>query len=173
MGECVIESLTRIEQRDAVDQALLDAHLEPSTIHRLLGYSPDSGRFRHHRNNPLSAKVVIVDEGSMLDVTLMERLTNAIQPGARLILLGDANQLPSVAAGSVFRALVPSAEDSLGPLAAASMRLEVNHRMKSDDPSGRSILLAARSINEGVTDLLSSVDEANAPIVVRRSSLES
>ncbi len=172
MGECVSESLTRIEDRDAVDQALLDAHLEPSTIHRLLGYSPDSGRFRHHRNNPLSAKVVIVDEGSMLDVTLMERLTNAIQPGARLILLGDANQLPSVAAGSVFRDLVPSGEDGLGPLAAASMRLEVNHRMKSDDASGRSILLAARSINDGDTNLLNSVDEANAPIVVRRSSPE-
>jgi exodeoxyribonuclease V alpha subunit len=172
MGECVSESLTRIEDRDAVDQALLDARLEPSTIHRLLGYSPNSGRFRHHRNNPLSAKVVIVDEGSMLDVTLMERLTNAIQPGARLILLGDANQLPSVAAGSVFRDLVPSGEDGLGPLAAASMRLEVNHRMKTDDASGRSILLAARSINDGDANLLSSVDEANAPIVVRRSSAE-
>ena len=170
MGECVGESLNRIEQRDAVDQALLDAHLTPSTIHRLLGYSPDSGRFRHHRNNPLSAKVVIVDEGSMLDLTLMERLTSAIQPGARLILLGDANQLPSVAAGSVFRDLIPSGEDGLGLLAAASIRLEVNHRMKSDDPSGRSILLAARSINDGDSNLLSSVDEANAPIVVRRSS---
>src|SRR5260370_36377430 len=106
----------------------------------------------------------------MLDVTLMERLTNAIQAGARLILLGDANQLPSVAAGSVFRALVPSAEDGLGLLAAASMRLEVNHRMKSDDASGRSILLAARSINLGVTDLLSSIDEANAPVVMQRIS---
>jgi len=170
MGECVGESLTRIEQRDAVDQALLDAHIEPATIHRLLGYSPDSGRFRHHRNNPLSAKVVIVDEGSMLDVTLMERLTNAIQPGARLILLGDANQLPSVAAGSVFRALVPSADERPGPLAAATMQLEQNHRMKSEDAAGRSILLAARSINEGDTSLLSSIDDANAPIVMRRLS---
>ena len=132
MGECIDESLTRIEQLDNVDQALLDAHLEPATIHRMLGYSPDSGRFRYHRNNPLSAKVVIVDEGSMLDVGLMERLTNAIRPGARLILLGDANQLPSVAAGSVFRDLVPSAGDDTGPLTAASMRLEVNHRMKSE-----------------------------------------
>jgi exodeoxyribonuclease V alpha subunit len=170
IGECVSESLTRIEDRDAVDQALLDARLEPSTIHRLLSYSPDSGRFRHHRNNPLSAKVVIVDEGSMLDVTLMERLVNAIQPGARLILLGDANQLPSVAAGSVFRDLVPSGEDGPGPLDSASMRLEVNHRMKSDDASGRSILLAARAINDGDTNLLNLVDEA--PIVVRRSSPE-
>jgi exodeoxyribonuclease V alpha subunit len=169
MGECVNESLTRIEGRDNIDQALLDARVAPATIHRLLAYSPESGRFRHHRNNPLSAKVVIVDEGSMLDVTLMERLTNAIQPGARLILLGDANQLPSVAAGSVFRALVPSPEDQIGPLAAASMRLEVNHRMKSEDAAGRSILLAARSINDG-GDLMSPADEAIPPIVARRSS---
>src|SRR5208282_112652 len=170
MRECIGESLTRIERLDSVDQALLDARLEPATIHRMLGYSPDSGRFRHHRNNPLSAKVVIVDEGSMLDVTLMERLTNAIRPGARLILLGDANQLPSVAAGSVFRDLVPSAGDDAGPLTAASMRLEVNYRMKSESSAGRSILVAARSINDGDTRLLNSTGESNTPIVARRSS---
>jgi len=170
MGECIGESLTRIEKRDEVDQSILDAHLEPATIHRLLGYSPGSGRFRHHRNNPLAAKVVIVDEGSMLDVTLMERLTNAIQPGARLILLGDANQLPSVAAGSVFRDLVPDRADDAGLLSAASMRLEENHRMKSESAAGRSILLAARAINDGATDFLSAVDESKAPIVTRRVS---
>jgi len=172
MGECIGESLTRIEGLDSVDQALLDAHLEPATIHRMLGYSPDSGRFRHHRNNPLSAKVVIVDEGSMLDVILMERLASAIQPGARLILLGDADQLPSVAAGSVFRDLVASAGDDTGPLSAASMRLEVNHRMKSESSAGRSILLAARSINHGDAGLLDSVDESKTPIVARRSSAD-
>src|SRR5260370_36219110 len=109
MGECIRESLSRIEMSDDVDKALLDAHPEPATIHRHLGYSFDSGRFRYHRNNPLSARVVIVDEGSMLDLALMERLTDAIQPGAQLILLGDADQLPSVAAGSVFRGLAPRA----------------------------------------------------------------
>ena len=170
MGECIAESLTRIERLDTVDQALLDAHLEPATIHRMLGYSPESRRFRHHRNNPLSARVVIVDEGSMLNVTLMERLANAIAPGARLILLGDADQLPSVAAGSVFRDLVPSAGEDTGPLAAASMRLEVNHRMKSESSAGRSILLAARSINRGDAGFLNSTDESNTPIVARRSS---
>ncbi|HYK65888.1 MAG TPA: AAA family ATPase, partial [Patescibacteria group bacterium] len=166
MGECVNESLMRIEQRDSVDQSLMNAHLEPATIHRLLGYSPDSGRFRHHRNNPLSARVVIVDEGSMLDVALMERLLSAIRPGARLIVLGDINQLPSVAAGSVFRDLA----DSAGPLPCASVRLSVNHRMKSDDPAGRSILAVAGAINRGSADLLSIVDEANVPVVARRSS---
>ena len=168
MGECIAESLTRIEQRDAVDQSILDAHLEPATIHRMLGYSPDSGRFRHHRNNPLTAKVVIVDEGSMLDVTLMERLTSAIQPGAQLIILGDANQLPSVAAGSVFRDLVAPPDDK-GPLAAASKRLEVNYRMNSESSAGRAILFAARSINAGDVALLNG-NGSDAQIVTRRAS---
>jgi exodeoxyribonuclease V alpha subunit len=170
MGECISESLTRIDQRDDIDQALLDAHLEPATIHRLLGYSPESGRFRHHRNNALSAKVVIVDEGSMLDVTLMERLTNAIAPGTRLILLGDANQLPSVAAGSVFRDFVPAPGEGRSPLTESLRRLEVNHRMKTESAAGRSILHAARLVNHGDPDLLNSVDDSNTPIVTRRSS---
>jgi exodeoxyribonuclease V alpha subunit len=166
MGECIRESLTRIEKSDDVDLALRDANLDPATIHRQLGYSIDSGRFRHHRNNPLSAKVVIVDEGSMLDLALMERLTDAIQPGARLILLGDANQLPSVAAGSVFRDLVPHPSDGTGALAGASVRLVENHRMKKNNPGGNAILRAAKSINEGQSDLLNS----NPAIFERRSS---
>jgi exodeoxyribonuclease V alpha subunit len=169
MGECIRESLTGIERRDNVDQAILDACPEPATIHRMLGYSPDTGRFRHHRNNPLSAKVVIVDEGSMLDLVLMERLTSAVEKGARLILLGDANQLPSVGAGSVFRDLVSLRETGSGQPTAASVQLKLNHRMKSETAAGRSILFAARAINDG-DEFLSSVDGLGAPIVTRRSS---
>jgi exodeoxyribonuclease V alpha subunit len=166
MGECIRESLTRIEMSDEVDKALLDAHPEPATIHRHLGYSLDSGRFRYHRNNPLSAKVVIVDEGSMLDLALMERLTDAIRPGARLILLGDADQLPSVAAGSVFRDLVPRASDASGALANASIRLEENHRMRKEDAAGSAVLRAAQAIKDGQSDLFSS----DPPIFERRAS---
>jgi exodeoxyribonuclease V alpha subunit len=165
MGECIRESLTRIEKSDEVDRALLDAHPEPATIHRHLGYSIDSGRFRHHRNNPLSAKVVIVDEGSMLDLALMERLMDAIQPGARLVLLGDADQLPSVAAGSVFRDLAPRANEDAGALADVSVRLDENHRMKNEDAAGSAILRAARAIKDGQTDLL----DASSPIFERRA----
>ncbi len=168
MGECIRESLSRIEQSDDVDRALLETEIAPATIHRQLGYSIDSGRFRHHRNNPLSAKVVIVDEGSMLDLALMERLTDAIQPGSRLILLGDANQLPSVAAGSVFRDLVPRARDSVGALANVSVPLVENHRMRKDDASGNAILHAAQAIKEGRGDALDS----NPPIFERRSSTD-
>jgi exodeoxyribonuclease V alpha subunit len=168
MGECIRESLTRIEMRDDVDKALLDTHPEPATIHRHLGYSLDSGRFRYHRNNPLSAKVVIVDEGSMLDLALMERLTDAIEPGARLIILGDADQLPSVAAGSVFRDLVPRTGGGPEALASASIRLEENHRMRKEDAAGSAILRAARAIKDGQSDFANS----NPPIFEGRSSTD-
>ncbi|HEV2169410.1 MAG TPA: ATP-binding domain-containing protein, partial [Candidatus Binatus sp.] len=88
----------------------------------------------------------------------------------RLIILGDAHQLPSVSAGSVFRDLVPPAADS-SPFASASIHLVENHRMTTDSVASRSILLAARSINGGDTTLLNRVDESNASIVARRSSI--
>ncbi|HYL59646.1 MAG TPA: exodeoxyribonuclease V subunit alpha [Candidatus Acidoferrales bacterium] len=169
MGECVRASLTQTDRRDAVDQTLLDNYPEPTTMHRLLGYSPEGDRFRHHRNNPLSARVVIVDEGSMLDLTLMERLVNAMRDDARLILLGDANQLPSVAAGSVFRDFVPRAGVDAGPFAAVSIELKENHRMQQGDADGRAVLALAQSINEGNARLPAS-DETGDGIIAQRNS---
>ena len=81
---------------------------EPRTLHRLLGYSQRTGRFSHHENNRLAERVVIVDEGSMIDLALMERLVRSLRDGSRLILLGDAHQLPSVEAGDVLRDLLAS-----------------------------------------------------------------
>ena len=169
MGECVRASLTQTERRDAFDQALLDECPQPTTMHRLLGYSPEGDRFRHHRNNPLSARVVIVDEGSMLDLTLMERLANAMRDDTRLILLGDANQLPSVAAGSVFRDFVPRAGVDGGALAAVSIELRENHRMQQGGADGRALATFARSINAGNVSLPVS-DETGDVSVVRRDS---
>ncbi len=76
--------------------------LEASTLHRLLGVLPGSMGFRHHRDNPLPWDLVVVDEGSMIDVAMMYRLTDALAPGARLLLLGDRDQLASVEAGAVL-----------------------------------------------------------------------
>ncbi|ANB02784.1 exodeoxyribonuclease V subunit alpha [Ectothiorhodospira sp. BSL-9] len=72
------------------------------TLHRLLGPRPDSRRFRHHPGNPLAADVVVVDEASMVDVEMMVHLLDALRPEARLILLGDKDQLASVEAGAVL-----------------------------------------------------------------------
>lgn len=76
--------------------------LNPSTIHRLLGYIPDSPHFRHNRQNPLNYDLIIVDEASMIDVAMFAKLLDAIGPKTRLILLGDKDQLASVEAGSLF-----------------------------------------------------------------------
>ncbi len=80
-----------------------------STLHRLLGARGTTGRFRHHRGNRLPHDVVVVDETSMVSLTMMARLLDAVRPDARLVLVGDPDQLASVEAGAV-----------LGDLAAAS-----------------------------------------------------
>jgi len=80
----------------------------PRTLHRLLGVSPDSVRFRHHRDNPLLFDLLILDEASMIDLPLMAALLDALLPQTRLIILGDRNQLASVEAGRLFADLCGS-----------------------------------------------------------------
>ncbi|MDO8431517.1 MAG: exodeoxyribonuclease V subunit alpha [Candidatus Binatus sp.] len=170
MGESIREALGIEAERDEIDRAIADAHVDPATIHRLLGYSPETNRFRHHRNNQLAAKVVIIDECSMLDLTLMERLAGAVESDARLILLGDADQLPSVSAGSVFRDLVAPIGSARAALTDASIRLQENHRMKQEDAGGRSVLRAAISINQGDVGLLNAVEQSADRVASRRAS---
>lgn len=76
--------------------------LKPSTIHRLLGWQKGSIYFKHHAANPLPYDLLIVDESSMLDVALFSKFLEAVRPDAKLILLGDKNQLSAVEAGSLF-----------------------------------------------------------------------
>jgi exodeoxyribonuclease V alpha subunit len=112
------------------------------TLHRLLGWSPSTGRFARHENDPLPHRLVIVDEASMIDLAMMDRLLRALRPEARLVLLGDADQLPSVEAGAVFRDLCAA----LDPV-ALTMNLRV-----ADDPDARRIVSAARGVNIGRID---------------------
>ncbi|NLI79056.1 MAG: AAA family ATPase [Candidatus Riflebacteria bacterium] len=84
----------------------LVADLVPATLHRLLAYSPWSGGFQHGSESQLETDVVIVDETSMVDVELMAQLLEATPTGAKVILIGDAYQLPSVEAGAVLADLV-------------------------------------------------------------------
>lgn len=81
--------------------------LTASTLHRLLGSRPQEGtRFKHNRDNRLPHDVVVIDETSMLSLTLMARLLEAVRPNARLVLVGDPDQLASVEAGAVLADLV-------------------------------------------------------------------
>ncbi|KAB0632178.1 AAA family ATPase, partial [Burkholderia stagnalis] len=86
------------------------------TLHRLLGGGGAAG-FRHHRDNPLPYDLIVVDEASMIDVALAAHLLDALAPGARLVLLGDKDQLAAVEAGAVFAEL--SARPSFSPAARA------------------------------------------------------
>ncbi len=81
---------------------------EAKTIHRLLEFSPQNNGFKRNRQNPLDTDVVIVDETSMVDLVLMNRLMQAIRPTTTVILIGDTDQLPSVGAGNVLRELIDS-----------------------------------------------------------------
>ncbi|PWB35468.1 exodeoxyribonuclease V subunit alpha [Pseudomonas sp. SDI] len=82
-----------------------------STVHRLLGSRPGSRHFRHHAGNPLPLDVLVVDEASMIDLEMMANLLAAMPAHARLILLGDKDQLASVEAGAVLGDLCRDAED--------------------------------------------------------------
>lgn len=84
---------------------------EAATIHRILGAGIGEGDkliFEHDEMNPLNADAVIVDETSMVDITLMRALLAAMKPGCRLVLVGDADQLPSVGPGNVFSDIIRS-----------------------------------------------------------------
>ena len=81
---------------------------EAKTIHRLLEYGGDEGIFARNQDHPLDADCVIADEASMIDLMLMRSLLRAIEPGCRLILVGDADQLPSVGPGNVLRDILDS-----------------------------------------------------------------
>ena len=81
---------------------------EASTIHRLLGFSPDEGGFEHDESNPLQTDMVVIDEASMLDLQLFHSLLKALPPTTHLMLVGDVDQLPSVGAGNVLRDVIDS-----------------------------------------------------------------
>ncbi|MCA8286710.1 AAA family ATPase [Burkholderia vietnamiensis] len=96
------------------------------TLHRLLGGGGATG-FRHHRDNPLPYDLIVVDEASMIDVALAAHLLDALAPGARLVLLGDKDQLAAVEAGAVF------AELSARPTFSAAARTRIATALGIDE----------------------------------------
>lgn len=118
------KAAARLELDEAVRREL---PTEAKTIHRALGTVAGlRTRFRHTKARPLGVDLVVVDEASMVDLALMSRLLDALPDDSRLVLLGDADQLSSVEAGSV-----------LGELAKADLRLQGEHR---DFAFGSSVL---------------------------------
>jgi exodeoxyribonuclease V alpha subunit len=151
LQEAVHEAAGRLAVDDAERARLLD--LRGVTLHRLLGFNPGNrSRFRHHRLNRLAHDVVVVDETSMVSLSLMARLVEAVRPEARLVLVGDPEQLASVEAGAVLGDIVgPAAQ---GPMLRAPARrtlAQVTGSVVPDPPPG--LPAPDRPIGDGVVVL--------------------
>lgn len=107
LGEAVHSEAAVLDTDPAIRAALVAT--PASTLHRLLGWQPGSeSRFRHNADNQLPHSVVIVDESSMVGLSMMSKLLAAVRPTARLVLVGDPNQLTSIEAGAVLGDIVGS-----------------------------------------------------------------
>jgi exodeoxyribonuclease V alpha subunit len=151
--------------------------LQASTLHRLLGWRPDShSRFRHSRIQRLPHDVVIVDETSMVSLSLMARLVEAIRPEARLILVGDPGQLASIEAGAVLGDIVGPAAESLRIDKATRSQLvsATGHPIAAEDPppgttigNGIVVLDRIHRFGTGIADLAEAIRRGDADFVMQ------
>lgn len=127
----------------------LVGRLDGLTLHRLLGWRPDNAtRFRHDRANRLKYDVVVVDESSMVELTMMGRLLEALRPESRLVLVGDPRQLTSVGAGAVLSDLVAGFDGRPDSPVAA-----LTHNFRSEED----IKALAAALRDGDTDAVLDV----------------
>ncbi len=170
------KAATRLGESIAGGIQYVDASIAPhlptqcQTLHRLLGARPSSPYFRHNRDNPLRMDMLIVDEASMIDLPLMSKLFDALDPNTRVVLLGDKDQLASVEVGAVLGDICAAASIDgfsaemlarLNSLTGAAVplgeggvtsgiddclvTLKKSHRFSETSPIGR----LARAINDG------------------------
>ncbi len=136
--------------------------LEALTLHRLLEFQPGRGGFQRNASNPLEGDVIVVDEVSMVDVPLMSRLLDALPRKARLILVGDADQLPSVGPGLV-----------LGDIIRSGMIPVVHLREIFRQAGDSRIISGAHAINRGeIPDIMEVPKDADFVFVDREDTEE-
>ncbi len=189
LREAVAQGLENLPAGDAARSRL---PREASTIQRLLGFSSAPFRPRRHGDRPLAADVVVVDEASMVDLPLMARLFAAVSPSARLVLLGDHDQLASVQAGSVLGDITvaagagepshdlvqrcrkitgempdgPEARFSDGPLSGHVVVLRHNYRFSRE----RGIARVCEAVREGRAEEALALLEGGDPEICLRES---
>ncbi|MBK8001652.1 MAG: exodeoxyribonuclease V subunit alpha [Verrucomicrobia bacterium] len=139
------ESIDKLKPTLPCTKAILDGlPTESFTLHRLLGLHPITSQPRFHRKNPLPHDVVIVDEASMVDLALMAKLFDSLRSTARIVLLGDKDQLASVEAGAVLGDICHGAHVR-SELSGCIVQLDKSHRFA--DRSG--ILELSQAVNDG------------------------
>ena len=125
------------------------------TIHRLLGYNPETG-YEKNRYSKLKASVIIVDESSMVDCDLMSRLLEAVKTGSKVVFIGDFNQLPSVGPGQVLLDMLSS-----GRIPYAQLN-QIFRQGKDSD-----IITAAMDVKDGRASFIDNLPEENTPVEKR------
>jgi exodeoxyribonuclease V alpha subunit len=144
---------------DVVPQHTIDAlrTIEASTLHALLGSLGATGRFRRGASNPLEHDIVIIDETSMMSVPLTARLIDALKPEARLVLVGDPDQLESIDAGAMLADLVSRHTDSV--LAGKVVELTESHRFAGTSPIARLAAAVQSSDADRARETLTRIGE--------------
>jgi exodeoxyribonuclease V alpha subunit len=131
------------------DRELREHGATAQTLHHLLGAGAAAGAFLRSARDPLPVRAVVVDESSMIDLVLMDRLLDALPERSQLVLLGDADQLPSVSAGAVFR--------DLGSLAT---RLGRGFRADPETPAGSQLVALAKAVRQGDSEASAALASA-------------
>lgn len=149
----------RLMSAKASSEVIARVQESPSiTIHRLLGYSPvrRTGRFQYNRENPLPYDLVIIDEASMLSLSLIHRLIDALHPTAELFLVGDPEQLASVDAGTVLADISLAAKKEGTDLYRCTERLTSQYRYAVGSPIEQVVKAVQSGDADQVIDLLRS-----------------
>jgi exodeoxyribonuclease V alpha subunit len=141
LTEAIERARSALPVDDAIKRSIAS---KASTVHRALGPIDGSlARYRHSPDRPLDCDLLLLDEASMVDLALMRRLLSAVPAHARVIMLGDPDQLASVEAGGVLFDLVRAAESAASPLHRAVSRLTVSYRY----PEHSGIAALARAVH--------------------------
>ena len=174
LAEAVHGEAARLDVDAGIRSRLLE--LEASTIHRLLGWKPGThSRFRHDRGNRLPYDVVIVDETSMVSLSLMARLTEAVRREARLILVGDPGQLTSIEAGAVLGDIVGPAADRprMSPAVRAAVEEATGSAVEGTAPAvdmpvgdGTVVLGTVHRFGGGIQRLAEAIHEGDADAAI-------
>ncbi len=147
LRQAIDQSLQDLQARlgDALDLAAFTQRMgQAKTVHALLGARPDTRQFKHHRTHPLDLDVLIVDETSMVNLELIAALLQALPPTARLVVLGDKDQLASVEAGAVLGDLCAQAEQPrYRPDTLAYLQRTCGQHLPPADSAGQANHLAA------------------------------
>lgn len=168
LTESIMKAKRALGLSEAVSKKIPE---KAATLHRLLGSQPGRSRFRHHADNPLHLDVLLIDEASMVDLPMMAKTIAALPSHARLILLGDKDQLASVEAGGVLADLTSGIEPVRFPLPWAAYLTDVAEQDLSDYVSDsavdicRHLTLLSRSYrfddNSGIGCLAKAVNGGN------------